>query len=129
ATNQAGVAIIGDRGTSPGNLLRRIAYLERPIQGSVVGIGRRQPTLGDAALTVTPNPARGAVSFSLASGEGGVIDVFGVTGRRIARLPLVAGAPARWDGRDERGRPVPDGLYLARLAGRDGTSTKFLMMR
>ena len=129
ATNEAGVVIIGDRGASPGNVLRRIAYLERQIQGSVVAVGPGDRARGPAARAAVPNPARAAVSFSLTSGEGGVVGIYGVDGRRIARLPLLPGAPARWDGRDERGRAVPDGLYLARLEGRAEAGTKFLMMR
>jgi hypothetical protein len=129
ATDQAGVAVIGDRGASPGNLLRRIAYLERPILGSVVAVAPGERAHGPAALAAAPNPARTAVRFSLAAGEGGVIGIFAVDGRRIARLPLLAGSPARWNGRDEQGRAVPDGLYLARLEGREGASTKFLMLR
>jgi len=129
ATNQAGVVIIGDRGTSPGNVLRRIAYLERPITGSLVAVDPPALIPARAALTASPNPARGAVWFSLPAATGGVVEVVGVDGRRIARVALPAGAPARWDGRDERGRAVPGGLYLARVEGRDGPATKFLLMR
>ena len=128
ATNEAGVVIIGDRGTAPGNVLRRIAYLERPIAGSIVAV--EPPGRGPerSPLVASPNPARGAVWFSLAAG-GGVVEILGVDGRRIARVAVPAGAPARWDGRDDRGRAAPGGLYLARLAGREGAATKFLLMR
>ena len=128
ATNEAGTAIIGDRGTSPGNLLRRIAYLERPIAGTIVAVAPPSHAPERSPLRAAPNPARGSVWFSLAAG-GGTVEILGVDGRRIARVALPPGAPARWDGRDERGRAAPGGLYLARLEGRDGAAVKFLFMR
>jgi len=43
------------------------------------------------------------------------LDVVDVRGRRVAGLPLAAGAggaaTATWDGRDARGRPCPAGTY------------------
>jgi len=130
ATNQAGSAVIGDRGTSPGNLRRRVAYLEAPIAGSLVSVGDLASP-ARAALQVHPNPARGSVSFTLARplAAGGAIGVFSPNGRRIARLEIAAGAAARWDGRDAQGRRVPSGLYFARLEGDgSGTAAKFLLL-
>lgn len=129
ATDQAGVAIIGDRGVAPGNLLRRMAYLEAPVQGSLLAADPADRSHPPATLAAVPNPSRGRVSFSLAGGGAGVVAIFGLDGRRVARLPLVAGAPARWDGRDEQGRATPPGVYLARLEGRPEAATKFLLMR
>ena len=63
ATNQAGCAIIGDRGTTPGNLLRRIAYLERPMTGTLVSVGEPAVAASPIALIASPNPARGVVTL------------------------------------------------------------------
>jgi flagellar hook assembly protein FlgD len=45
------------------------------------------------------------------------IRLYDLQGRRVRELPLgSAGAGvAQWDGRDEDGRPVPAGIYFARL--------------
>jgi hypothetical protein len=47
------------------------------------------------------------------------IEIFDVSGRRLRRLPLGAGEEgvAHWDGRDDRARRLPAGLYFARLTG------------
>src|SRR5262249_43059216 len=56
STDQAGCVIIGDRGTTPGNLLRRIVYLEVPIAGAVADVPVSQAPLGTGVLRVSPNP-------------------------------------------------------------------------
>lgn len=74
------------------------------------------------ALAVSPNPARGACTlrFTLAAPGEGVLEVYDSGGRRVRRV--AAGTFARgpnaieWDGRDDEGRPVAAGVYLARLA-------------
>jgi hypothetical protein len=72
-------------------------------------------------LAVQPNPARGGCTlrFSLAQPMSGSLVVFDASGRRVRTL--VAGAFTRgeqafhWDGRDDAGREMPEGLYVARL--------------
>ena len=84
----------------------------------------------DAPLTVAedvrfaagPNPSRSDVSvtFSLARASRVDLAVFDAAGRRVrslARGVLAAGGQhARWDARDDAGRPCADGVYFARLA-------------
>jgi hypothetical protein len=127
ATDQAGVAVVGDRGTSPGNLLRRIAYLERA-SGSTVAVA---PESAPARVTLRgyPNPARGRVRFSAADGRGGSLAIYSLSGRLVARLALSAGGAAEWDGRDRFGRPAASGVYHARLesAGAEG-ETRFMLL-
>jgi len=117
ATNQAGCAIIGDRGATPGNLLRRIAYLEAPLAGTTVGVGDVSTTHG-IALVASPNPMRGRITFSLrgpAPDLHDVVEVYSVSGRRVARLSPTDGR-FEWSGRDASGREMPAGVYFARLA-------------
>ena len=132
ATDQAGCAIIGDRGTTPVNILRRIAYLERTLAGSTVDVadGTGGSLGASAALRAWPNPARGRVSFRAPSAAPGAeVEIYAVTGRLVARVPLHAAGHAEWDGRDRHGRAAPSGVYLARMTGapRDMAS-KFLLL-
>ena len=55
------------------------------------------------------------------------LQLFDVRGRLIRSLverwvPAGDHTPT-WDGRDEHGRPVASGAYMARLIGPDGTAT------
>lgn len=68
-----------------------------------------------------PNPSAGACTFafSLAAEGPARLVLFDCAGRRVRELVMETLAPgphtARWDGRDDRGRALPNGLYLARL--------------
>ena len=129
ATDQAGVVQAQDRGTSGPLLVRRIAYLERPLSASTVAVEPGPPASGPT-LRIFPNPASGRLRFALAppaGREAATVLVYSVAGRLVARLPLAAGATVEWDGRDRSGRPVPSGLYLAKIEG--GRSGKFMLLR
>lgn len=70
-------------------------------------------------LWAAPNPARGGVRLGLGGvqlGPGGTIDVFSVQGGRVRSLALGTAGSVGWDLRDDAGRPVPAGLYFARLS-------------
>ena len=78
----------------------------------------------DSGVTLapaTPNPFRFATALRFTLPEAGAVDleVFSVDGRRIrslARGERPAGEHfVTWDSRDDAGRDVPTGLYLARL--------------
>jgi hypothetical protein len=129
ATAQAGTAVIGDRGSSPGNLTRRIAYLEKPISGTLVSV--EDPAVATAPrLAAWPNPSSGVVRFSaanLAGGADAVVEVFSVAGRRVARVTAGPGGAFEWDGRDLAGHEVATGVYFARLASdAAGRSVRFV---
>ncbi len=99
------------------------------------------PTGGPASqprLASHPNPFRGTTRVSLSGPQpmrGAVLEVRDVTGRRVRSLPLTAetGGPFRatWDGADERGRPLPSGVYHLSLehgpAGR--TTGRVILVR
>lgn len=79
-----------------------------------------------AGLAVLGGGARGAVRFARASGGAATLDLFDVTGRRLASVsPAADGAGARWlwDGRDASGREVRAVVVFARARdGRGGTT-------
>jgi hypothetical protein len=129
ATNQAGSAIIGDRGSTPGNLLRRIAYLERPLGASLVAVPESaKPSV--ALLTVSPNPAVGRVRFAFAGTPepGRAVEVFSVSGRRVAHLPVGRSARREWNGRDDEGHRAPPGIYFARLGDAPAARVRFVLL-
>jgi hypothetical protein len=72
--------------------------------------------------TAWPNPSRDASRFELALAASGpatlvIRDVSGRIVRRLVDGPMEAGIhPIAWDGRDDRGQPVPSGIYFARAA-------------
>ncbi len=72
-------------------------------------------------LSVEPNPAPGGcvLRFSLATPRRGSLAVFDASGRKVRTLEsggFARGAYSpRWDGRDDAGRSVPEGIYFASL--------------
>jgi len=80
-----------------------------------------------ARLLAGENPARGPVSFALAGTHAAAVDLFDVSGRRIASLePQAFGAQTvwRWDGRDSSGRPAPRGMVMARVRTAGGAAAR-----
>lgn len=81
-----------------------------------------------------PNPfnSQTRIDYSLVSPGTARLEVFAVTGQRLAVLqhgPLEAGLHrARWDGRDHAGRPLASGVYLYRLVTRETVSTRKLTL-
>ncbi|MEZ4386730.1 MAG: FlgD immunoglobulin-like domain containing protein [Candidatus Krumholzibacteriia bacterium] len=89
-----------------------------------------------AGVTAAPNPFNPLtiLRFELSASERVSLEILDVRGRRVAH-PLDADLPAgvheaRWEGRDESGREVPSGVYLARLtAGRVESTVKLTLAR
>ncbi len=82
-----------------------------------------------------PNPfnPRTELSFSLPAAGEVTLEIFDPRGRLVRRL--LAGAPmdagshqVSWNGRDDRERVLPAGIYLARLQGAGVTSTAKLTL-
>jgi hypothetical protein len=77
-----------------------------------------------------PNPARDRVAFSYALPERGEVSlaIFDLNGRLVVEIEDGARAAgphhATWDFRDSAGRPVPAGLYLAKLRAGSETVTR-----
>jgi len=72
------------------------------------------------ALTASPNPARGVVTFTLANPTAAAVPVrvrvLDLSGRRVAELPQTVAHSGTtrvfWDARGARGEALPPGLYL-----------------
>jgi len=65
-----------------------------------------------------PNPARAGVRLAFSGRGDGELEILDLAGRRVTtawRGALAGEATASWDGRDDAGRRVPDGVYFARL--------------
>jgi hypothetical protein len=89
---------------------------------------------GLALRGARPNPFRAGTELlvELAAAARVRLTIHDVRGRAVRRLldaPLAAGAhPARWDGRDDRGAPLPVGVYFARLESPAGIATGKLVL-
>ncbi|HOX24245.1 MAG TPA: FlgD immunoglobulin-like domain containing protein [Candidatus Krumholzibacteria bacterium] len=87
-------------------------------------------------LLAVPNPTRGEARFhlNLTAPVEVKATVYDVAGRRVRSLPpraLAAGAnDVIWDGRDDRGRDVPGGVYLIRVtAGQVTRGARIVLAR
>lgn len=91
--------------------------------------GVSDPGLAPAKLVVSshPNPFQASTTFRLElTGNRPVeIAIYDLAGRRVTSLAETEPGlhEIRWDGRDHTGRPVPDGVYLYRVAGPEGEIT------
>src|SRR5262249_48297303 len=103
----------------------------------------RSVTLGTTAkLEAWPSPYRGGwlnVSFARDGDCAAIVkdfgvDVYDLAGRRVRALTAehdaTAAATLRWDGRDEDGVAVRDGVYFLRAQGAEmGASIRVVVMR
>ena len=138
STNQAGDVILGDRGGSdrvhpPVVLLRRIAYLERTLTASLVGVPESESRLFASSMIASPNPAPSRVRFAFAGDvraiAGEFVDVFSVSGRHVARIPAGRDGAFDWNGRDAAGQRVAAGIYFARAArGTEARPVRFTLL-
>jgi len=87
-----------------------------PVEGASTPAG--------VGFAVYPNPSRGeAVHIQLGAGRAErsiAVDILDAGGRRLRRMQPDAAGGLLWDGRDERQRPVPPGVYFARVITADG---------
>ncbi|MDM7917203.1 MAG: S8 family serine peptidase, partial [Candidatus Eisenbacteria bacterium] len=100
---------------------------------------RRVVSPGDASvlLTASPNPfrPRTTIRLQLPEAAGARLAIYAVDGRRVAVLhdgALPAGPHEFvWNGSEDVGRPVPSGVYYARLMldGRLSGETRLLLLK
>jgi len=101
-----------------------------------LAVGARAEPAAGARLTCAPNPFAGATTLRFERPPAGRVRlaIFDVTGRRVRTLldgnPGAGAGSATWDGRDDGGRPVGAGVYVARLeAGGAATTRRMLRVR
>jgi flagellar hook assembly protein FlgD len=88
----------------------------------------------DAALRAAPNPFNPATTlrFALAHGQRARLVLYDSRGRRVRTLvdeERGSGEQVvRWDGRDDAGRAVAAGTYVARLRTDAGTGARVLTL-
>jgi len=81
---------------------------------------------------VEPNPVLHRARITLATRRAGrvSVDILSPAGAWLGRLTGQAAVPGavtlEWDGRDAQGRPLPAGIYFARLAGARGAARLIL---
>ncbi len=111
-----------------------ISEIERGAYASVGG-----PAVARAGIELyqaSPNPFASATRVAFSIAEAGLVrlEIFDVTGRRVATIldeVLPAGSGhATWGGEDARGRRVAPGIYFASLTASDRVqSVKLLLLR
>ncbi|MBD3222990.1 hypothetical protein GF314_17310 [bacterium] len=116
-----------------------LAWRETRYGDAVTGARDRAIAPHAASLSCYPNPANPRTTIRLdlpAAGAARVrVDLYDVRGRRVARLhdgPLRGAGPhaLSWDGRDDRGRALASGVYLARaVVDGEAMSGKVVLVR
>ena len=97
---------------------------------SLVGIEEPGAPASSSLDDVRPNPfsRSAAISFAVAAPGRCRVAVYDVHGRLVRKLVDATMAPGRyssvWDGTDERGRSVADGVYYVRLAAGEYRSSR-----
>lgn len=102
---------------------------------SVTGVSESESVLRSALFAENaPNPATPGttIRFGIVTPGPVRLDLFDVSGRVVRRL-LHASVSERehevhWDGLGDDGAPVPAGVYLCRLAARDGCVTRRIVV-
>lgn len=96
--------------------------------------GDEVPVVATGIVGVHPNPfnPQAKVTYDLASAQAVDLGVYDLQGRRVRQL-VAAFVPAGrheaiWDGRDEQGRAVSSGAYMARLIAGDVRQTRSMIL-
>lgn len=102
--------------------------------GSITGIADLPAVFSVGEPYPNPFNPSTSIEFTLPSAERVSLTVFDITGRKVRDLvsgPLSAGShTVSWDGRDENGREISSGVYIARIiAGQETASRKMSLLR
>ena len=111
-------------------------YFADPARGKLLTLAREMIGLPDGPQLQqnAPNPFNSGTVISWFQLEPGPVrmEVFALTGQRVAVLhqgPEKAGVRrVRWDGRDDRGRPLASGVYVYRLVTSQALLTRKLTL-
>jgi hypothetical protein len=133
---------LGDLGLTDAEVDAIVAFMLTLTDGYMEAMprgGSAAPDVVPAALepgTTAPNPFRASttIHFALTQRSPVRLDVYNVAGRRVRELiasqNLSAGEHRMvWNGRDDRGRKVPAGIYFYRLdAGTTGFTGRLVRL-
>ncbi len=107
-------------------------FCAEPWVATPVGSAPSPAALGLAPAYPNPFNPSTTLSFTLPAPGAAELSILDVSGRRVRTLLAAmqpAGAQTRhWDGRDDDGRPLASGLYLARLAAQGETRVQRLLL-
>ncbi len=124
---RASVKIHGSPGAGesalPADFLLFYDYLTEPIRGKAMALAKELTALPDRLHLEQnyPNPFNSSTMLRYQIVEAGEVrlDIYNLAGQHVKTWRHAVHKPGvyvrTWDGRDERGRPVSSGLYLARL--------------
>jgi len=93
----------------------------RASTGGQVGVDTTSPLWTNRLNRASPSPFRASTTLSFSQEQQGhvTLDIFDLSGRVVRRLldeDLPAGVhSATWNGEDGLGRPVPSGIFFARM--------------
>ncbi len=113
-------------------------WLRATVEGQgTVGVGGERPPTATLLFAPAPNPLResSVIRFDLAREERVTLDVYDLTGRRVARLLESRLTPGRysvtWSGAGLGGRAAEPGLYFVRMttAGGDRATARLAIVR
>jgi hypothetical protein len=116
-----GVAVSGDH-VLIADQSAGLQVMLRQCAASGIAEGETSPP-GSPWMSLSPNPSRSSVTirFDLRSETATGLEIFDPTGRRVRRLRVGHfGSGYReltWDGRDEAGRSLANGMYFVRITG------------
>jgi hypothetical protein len=125
AANQPHVAVTPENKVWIAAALEREASAVDPLPDAAAGA---------LALSARPNPfnPRTEIRYELPAAGPAVVDVYDVRGHRVRALVAGAHAAGRhvavWDGRDDGGRALPSGAYVARVRTPGGIATARLTL-
>jgi hypothetical protein len=124
------IYVVGGR-DEVGNALHTMEVLQFPVDDED---GAAPTTFALEAAYPNPFSDRTTLTLRLAEAGPATLTVYDVQGRRVATLadgPVAAGEQRMtWDGTAADGRPLPAGVYVARLAGPTGQAViKLTLLR
>ena len=107
------------------------------LQGNIDPLSADDPAIVPSALSIScfPNPFTDLISLKVESptNQQVKINIYNVKGQKIKSLQLYAGSGSgqiTWNGNDDKGMPVAQGVYFARIADAEHTKiTKILRIK
>jgi len=131
----AGQTAVGTMTSSAYQAFIGFWQIEEQVGIEEVKKGSRDPVAETRLYSPTPNPARShvAIRYSLAKDGPVSLSIHDLTGRRIRQLVasnLKPGAyKVAWNGADDRGRLLGNGVYLLKFSAGDYRQTEKLVLQ